>query len=252
MVAKSRKDVTLSDMFESRDDMTGQPWNFHIFHYISPYVSYFFARFIPLTPNQISYIWGFLGVFGSFFIALGGYWNMVIGILIYHFAILLDYIDGEIARAMDCKTIGGTYLDRFFHYLHRGTLVLGLGIGHWRMTGDIWFLTMGVSACLFFTFDNLNKLKIYETLVNEDRFDLLKKRKEKSVAGQNLFVGNFKQRVKSYTFEMLRINNPWTLLFFTIIFNVSEYYLILMAVIAPLFFLKGMKEVYKEIGNIPS
>jgi len=253
-----KKEITFEDIKEAADDRTDNPLNFCILGFISPYVSYFFVRFLPLTPNQISFVWGFLGVLAAIVMSFGGYWYLLIGVLIYHLALLLDYVDGEIARAMrktgkgGCTTLGGTYLDRFLHYIHRGVLILGLGMGIWRTTGNNIYLYLGISSCLFLVFDNLNKLKVYETLINEKRFDLLKKSHSEGMHGFNKFSGNFIEVMKSYSVEMLRTNNPFTLLFFSVLFDFPIVYLVIISIVSPIFFFKNLVAIYKSIGNIPT
>lgn len=245
------KKLTLQDIRKASDDWSKHPLNIRILGPFSNYIAYFFARFIPLTPNQLSFVWGFLGVLAAFIMALGGYWNMVLGAIVYHIAILIDYVDGEIAKARKITTIGGTYLDRLFHYIHRGLLLFGLGIGIYNTNGNIIYLYLGAGSCLFLLLDNLNKLKVYETFVNEKRPDLFKSIKEKyNEEGNQKFNDGIVQTTKSYIVELLRPNNPFSFLFIAIVFNIPEYYLILLSIISPIFFFKNLITIYKKIGNI--
>lgn len=254
--------LTLKDFKAVEDNWKIHPWNIRIMGPFSTYFAYFFNRIFPsITPNQISFFWGFLGIIACFFIALGGYWNMVLGAVIYHVALLFDYIDGNIAKAHNRTTIGGTYLDRLLHYLHRGLLLLALGIGIFNETGNIFYLYAGLSACLFFTFDNLNKLKVYETLVNEKRFDLIEGIKKSHIeeGGRDFDLGFF-ARMKAYIIELLRPNNPFSFFFAAIILSIPGWsifgvnaamaYLLLMAVISIILFFKSLALEYSQIGNI--
>lgn len=245
-----KKKLRLKDFKKACDDWSKHPINVRLLGPLSSYVAYFCYRFLPITPNQISFIWGIIGVIAAVIMALGGYLNILIGILVYHFAIFLDYLDGQMARASKNTTLGGTYLDRLFHYMHRGLLLLGLGIGLYNETGNAFYLYSGIAICLLFTWDNLAKVKVYETLINERMYENLKQTKKKYISlGNQEYFGTFKQRVKAYTFEMLRPNNPFSLIFFAAVFGLSKYYFYLMAIIAPIFFLKTMVEVYRQIGN---
>ena len=244
--------ITLKDVKKTRD-ISKLPINMQIYGKISPYVSYFFVRFIPLTPNEISFLWGIIGFLGIFFIGLGGYTNMVIGILIFHLALFIDFIDGEVARATGNTTLGGTYLDRLFHYLHRALLLFALGFGIWNVTGNEIYLYLGLWSSFILIFDNLSKLKVYETFVNHNKLDLLETSKDAYTSdGCQNYHGTFMQKVKAYAMELLRANNVLSLLFFAIIFNFVEAYLILMAVVSPIFFTRNFINIWKRVGNIPS
>ena len=79
--------------------------------WISPYLIYFFSRY-SIPPNLITFSWIVLAFVGFYFIALGNYIYTVIGILIYHLALLLDSTDGGVARILGKTNAGGEFLDR--------------------------------------------------------------------------------------------------------------------------------------------
>lgn len=247
------KRITLKDIKESQEDYSKYPLTYYPLSYISPYISYFFTRFLPfITPNQISFLWGFIGIFSFYLISLGGYNSMLIGILVYHFAILLDYVDGEIARATKKTTIGGTYLDGIFTYIFRGLILVAIGLGAYHTTGQIVYLYFGGISCLLLTFDNLNKLKVYETMIARRKFSFFNDTKSlyKLESLQSFRKGGFKQKLVSYVVEFLRPNAMFSLSFFAILFNITGYYLILMIFISFLIFIKNFIVIYKRIGNL--
>jgi len=251
----NKKKVTVKDMQGVlATNIKNYPLNFRPFAIISPYISCFFENYLPfITPNQISFIWGIIGFIGFYFMSLGGYMNMVLGILIYHFALLIDFVDGQLARFRKKTTLGGTYLDRFFTYVHRGLIVFALGIGVYNSTNQIMYLYIGLWSCFFLVFDNLNKLKVYETLINENKLKLLKDQwaSYQSEGYQN-YNGTFVQSAMSYVIELLRPNNSFSLLFWAVIFNFPAPFLILMAIVSPVFFFRNLVSIYKRIGNLPS
>lgn len=251
-----KKRYTVKEIKKTRD-YSKYPLNIQPTLRISPYISYFFIRFFPfITPNQISFMWEFIMLIGFFIMALGGYWNFLIGILIYHFAFIFDSVDGDIARATKRSTLGGAYLDKFFSWINRSLLLLVLGIGLYNVTENAIYFYLGVWCCLILVFDNLNKLKVYETFLSYDKFGLLKKKykiekEEYRTAGKKA-QKNILGLIKSYVIDFLRPTSPFTLLFFAILFNITIPYLIFMAVIIPIFFIKNFISIYKKIGNIHS
>ena len=177
---------------------------------------------------------------------------MLLGILLYHVAMIGDYMDGEIARVTGIKTLGGIWLDKVIAYLSRGLMMLALGIGLYRNTENILWLYMGIWCTMFLLYNNLNKLKVYETLVYLKKLGLAYEFEEEVKKGGALKFKkvSFFQKVKSYVVELLRPPNPFSFLFWAILFNIAEYYLILMAIISPYAFIRSFIGTYKQIGNI--
>jgi hypothetical protein len=181
---------------------------------------------------------------------LGGYWNFVTGILLYQFAILLDGVDGTIARLTNKDTLGGIYLDALFSTIFRGLLLLAIGIGLFRMSGNAVWIILGVWTCLFLLFDNLNKLKVYETFVAVGRLDLFKDLKKSYEKWAYLNRESFFSKIKNNLMKLIRPDDQLSLIFFALILNLANYYLILMAILSPIGFAIGFVRVYKKIGNM--
>src|SRR3989344_1608279 len=245
----------LKEVKEQTDHKSIYPLNWKILTSTGHLPSYFFINFTNLTPNQITLVWGFLGLIGTFLIALGGYTNMFIGILIYQLALWTDTVDGAVARLKNHKRVGGIYMDYFFHHVHRTLLLFTLGVGIFNTTGDIIYLYLGIWTGFFLVFDNLNKIKVYETFVIIGKYKELKKIKEFYGGGEDGYYkerGGWIKNINFYFREMVRPNNPFTFLFLSILFNVPQYYLVLMTVLAPLFFVRNFVRVYKRIANLPN
>jgi len=244
---------SLKEVKEQTDHQSVYPWNWKILTSTGHIPSYFFANLIPLTPNQVTLFWGIFGLLGISVIALGGYVNMLIGILVYQLAIWIDTADGTVARLTGIKTSGGPYLDYFFHNTHRALLLFALGLGLFNSSGDIFFLYVGIWCSFFLVFDNLYKMKIYESFSIINRFDLIKKFNNYLGGGEGGYHQerkNWKKKVNFYTREMIRPNNPFTLLFFSILFNVPHWYLILIAVLSPMLFMNNSIKIYRKFGTI--
>ena len=148
---------------------------------------------------------------------------------------------------------GGAYLDKFFHYFNRSLLLIALGIGVYNSPGDKVYLFMGMWAGIFLLFDSIGKLKLYEALISVNRLDLVFKEKEAFIEdGATKKGGGVFKTIKRYVAEALRPANPFSLIFFAIIFNVPQYYLILFAVLTPIIFISSFIRIYRRIGNVPS
>jgi phosphatidylglycerophosphate synthase len=98
-----------------------------------------------ITPNQITWISLFFGVFGAFLIALGtatGYFIAGICFIIYN---VLDCSDGQLARLQNSGTVTGRIVDGTADYIVAVTSYLAIGIGYASNSDDpilYWSLTV--------------------------------------------------------------------------------------------------------------
>jgi hypothetical protein len=70
----------------------------------------------------------------------------IAGAFAFQLALVLDCVDGEIARARRLFSIKGPYLDMVGHRLMHGILFFCLGVGMWRRTGDGRWMMLGAGA----------------------------------------------------------------------------------------------------------
>jgi len=208
--------------------------------WISPYLIYFFSRY-SIPPNLITFSWIVLAFVGFYFIALGNYIYTVIGILIYHLALLLDSTDGGVARILGKTNAGGEFLDRFFSTINRSLILFAMGFGLFRIRGEILFLYLGIWSAVFIFLDNFVKLKNYEALANSGRLDLIKDNVKK--------MKSARKDIKFYIIELFRPGNHFTLSFFAIIFALVDIYLYIFSIIIFLQFLYSFFDIFIYLKN---
>jgi hypothetical protein len=98
-----------------------------------------------ITPNQITWLSLFFGVFGAFLISLGnatGYFIAGICFIIYN---ILDCSDGQLARLQNSGTLTGRIVDGSADYIVAVTSYLGIGFGVASNSNDpvlYWILTV--------------------------------------------------------------------------------------------------------------
>jgi len=101
---------------------------YHFFRPISFYVSHFLMK-SDITANQATYISILFGFCGLLFLTFGGYWNRIGGMVFLHFWLIMDNVDGNIARCQDTCTLYGKLIDilndQVFHFLF---FCLGVGL----------------------------------------------------------------------------------------------------------------------------
>ncbi len=81
-----------------------------------------------LTPNQYTGLMIVAGVAAGAGLLVPGLTGAVLGALLIQVYLLLDCVDGELARWRGQTSITGVYLDRVGHYLAEAALLVGFGI----------------------------------------------------------------------------------------------------------------------------
>ncbi|MVO87081.1 CDP-alcohol phosphatidyltransferase family protein [Streptomyces sp. p1417] len=87
-----------------------------------------------ITPNQLTYLMTVAGVLAAPALLVPGVWGAVLGVVAVQLYLLLDCVDGEIARWRKQYSLGGVYLDRVGAYLCDAAVLVGFGL----RAADLW------------------------------------------------------------------------------------------------------------------
>jgi phosphatidylglycerophosphate synthase len=99
-----------------------------------------------LRPNQITLVSLAVGLSGAFAFISPNPWVVLAGLLAYHLHVLLDYVDGEVARCRGETSVRGAYFDLVTDRITFPLLVFCAGVGAWRLTGQDATLLAGFAA----------------------------------------------------------------------------------------------------------
>jgi len=198
-------------------------WRDKAYQYISIYITKVFLN-TPITANQVSCLMIFLGLVAIIFFMQGSYIYFLMGILIYHLSILLDWVDGEVARCKKICSLRGAYLDYFHHTIVTPLLIISLAIGAYRSNPleipRIIFLIAGFIGAYSFMIHG--HLKLFKTFFGEKEVEY-KNRKE-----------NKNKEEFSYLF---RFDWPFNYILLFGIFNLLHYAVLIYAIFASLMLL---------------
>jgi phosphatidylglycerophosphate synthase len=119
---------------------------------LSPYFAWLAMR-MGFSPNQLTYMMMACGVAAGVVVSLpaagtGALWTALGGALLIQVYLLLDCVDGEVARYLRQTSVAGVFLDRIGHYLSEVSLLIGLGFaaqGGWTSGG---YTELGLVAAL--------------------------------------------------------------------------------------------------------
>ncbi|MFR9676756.1 CDP-alcohol phosphatidyltransferase family protein [Streptomyces sp. TR06-5] len=81
-----------------------------------------------ITPNQLTYLMTLAGVLAAPALLLPGIPGAVLGVVMVQLYLLLDCVDGEVARWKKQFSLSGVYLDRVGAYLCDAAVLVGFGL----------------------------------------------------------------------------------------------------------------------------
>ncbi|MDJ1131086.1 CDP-alcohol phosphatidyltransferase family protein [Streptomyces iconiensis] len=87
-----------------------------------------------ITPNQLTYVMTVAGALAAPALLVPGIAGAVLGVLAVQLYLLLDCVDGEVARWKKQFSLGGVYLDRVGAYLCDAAVLVGFGL----RAADLW------------------------------------------------------------------------------------------------------------------
>jgi phosphatidylglycerophosphate synthase len=122
-------------------------------------VSVYFARQVsryltpvflltPISANQATAVWGLLSLANTWVIYLamtGSYWLVPVVFLNFFLVVVVDCVDGEIARyRQTASPIGGKLLDGVWHKATEYSLLIVYTAAVFVQTGSDWILPVGL------------------------------------------------------------------------------------------------------------
>ncbi|WP_327684262.1 CDP-alcohol phosphatidyltransferase family protein [Kitasatospora sp. NBC_00458] len=81
-----------------------------------------------ITPNGLTYLMMLTGILAGAALVLPGLAGAVLAAVLIQVYLLLDCVDGEVARWRRQTSLTGVYLDRVGHYMSEAALLTGLGL----------------------------------------------------------------------------------------------------------------------------
>jgi len=105
-----------------------EPVNRYVHNSIAAAIVKFLKR-TPVTPNQVTYTSIFIGLISAYRFSLGTEFSMVQGGLLLEGVLILDCVDGQLARAKECSSDWGRLLDGIAGYIIYLAVLLGIMVG---------------------------------------------------------------------------------------------------------------------------
>ena len=153
--------------------------------FIDPFISNFYRPLstriswalinIRITPNFITFLQIIVAIFAC---TLIGNTNtklyFFIGIILLHFAYILDCVDGEIARAKKMASLNGVFLDKFAHFVTMPAIIMSVSLYYSRSIDSYKsYLLIIAFIASFATFNPVHLLitSLTQNLVTKKNFN---------------------------------------------------------------------------------
>lgn len=119
---------------------------------VSMKISIYITKLLLYTRMSADYVtisMIILLIAGSVVMAFGSLWAVLIGILIIHFTIILDNVNGEVARYWKEDSAIGTFLEQVYHNIAVHLIFFALAFGVFLNTGIAYIMLFGFLASIF-------------------------------------------------------------------------------------------------------
>jgi phosphatidylglycerophosphate synthase len=93
---------------------------------------------VGATPNQVTLISFAIGLYSAYSFSLGGFWNLFLGAVLLQLSIIVDCVDGELARYTRKFSQLGAWLDAVTDRVKEYMVFLGLAMGADKEGRDLW------------------------------------------------------------------------------------------------------------------
>jgi phosphatidylserine synthase len=112
---------------------------------------------IGATPNQVTIASFAIGLYAAFLFAQGDFWSILLGAILLQVSIIVDCVDGELARYTRKFSELGAWLDAITDRVKEYAVFLGLAYGAYVQNGqNLWLL-----AALLMTLQTFRHLSDY-------------------------------------------------------------------------------------------
>ena len=173
------ENITISDIRSTYPEEKGSVERYNLFGYFvlrrfSYYLAWLFIR-LGVSANKVTGISIMIGFVGCILLAFGSYGGMVVGALILNIWALLEYVDGNVARATNSSSDYGAFIDDLNVYIISVIFFISAGIGAFNRPDTYlssaiqFFLPINIDRSIFLILGGLSSsFYIFPSLVGND------------------------------------------------------------------------------------
>jgi phosphatidylglycerophosphate synthase len=134
-LSEERLVKALSAQTEADDGFIARHFDRRISQFISKRLAH-----THITPNQITLVGMTIGLLGALLLSRPGYWPKFFGSLLFVFCVIVDGVDGEVARLKLKESTFGHYLDIITDNIVHAAVFAGIAFGLYHDSGNVGYL----------------------------------------------------------------------------------------------------------------
>ena len=146
--------------------------------------------------------------------------------------ILLDYVDGPLAKKQKKYKLNWVYLDHMTHLVLSTLFLLAVSFAYFNFTLNLTFLVLGCLAAVLFLFNNSLDKKAFLAI----RFN--KTKKQTNSKNQNSFLRS-----------LIKIEEPFSLFFFLIVLDLRGILILIYTLAFLISSVQKFSSNFKELEN---
>ena len=143
----------------------------NIYNNISNYFTPFFIKF-KFSPNLVTIISGLLGLMGSYFLIIDFPNSNIFSFILINLFVVLDLVDGDLARHYNETSLFGRWLDLFFDKSVEVLFIFSLTLSCYRINMDLLTIFLGftlLSAHLIYQYVMIANLYWFDNSKSDDK-----------------------------------------------------------------------------------
>ena len=189
------------------------------------YLSYFILKKnIKVTPNQVTYFFVILSFIASILLFFSGFWIKIIALLLLWLCLILDGVDGDIARYKNIFSLKGLYVDSIYHLVGPSLFLFGLAYSISKTTSlnSELILLAGIFGGLSWSVLKANGqlpfhlcCKYY--LKNPDMWGIKKDESSQSIVNDKILTQSFIRKILAIRFQFRQFFMAMWITFFSLI-----------------------------------
>ena len=179
-----------------------------------------------ITPNQVTLSLLFFNALVAFFFATGNYLFTILAIIPFELMIIIDQVDGELARYRKTTSLDGLFLDSLSEVIIVPLVFAGITIGVMQNSFNILVLIFGISAVFFSLYNGIIQYLKHEIVFSKLVECAQGKQPHHSIDKNIQVPAKEDNRLKGYFFS----NNLFRSIF-TVVQGANSRYIFLLAAI---------------------
>lgn len=187
---------------------------------VKPLIEFF--KKTNISAEELTIFRLVVGLFTAFVLLQGVYFFSLITVIIYQIVLLLDLVDGSIARHRKTFKLSWVYIDLMIHIILSFLFLLAITLSYYSKTNSLLFLILGFIASISFLFNNIFNKESSLDKYKQGHKDP-KEHKENKFSNLRVFIKIDRSLGLFFILVMLNLHN-FLIIFYSMLYLFSAIY----------------------------